>query len=82
MQEQEKQASVPYFIHEGIMTRMERLFKITVAALVTALVVAVMALVINDTLWRKHCDSLEQRIGSYEVEHAAGVHQQPDGGPD
>lgn len=36
MTEMEKQATVPYFVHEGQMARMERIFRLTVCALITA----------------------------------------------
>lgn len=76
MSEEEKQAVVPYFVHEGVMARMERLFRITVGALVVALAVAVISFVVNDSLWRKYCETLESR---YHVEeNHAGVHEQPD----
>lgn len=78
MQENETQASVPYFIHEGTMARMERIFKMTVIVLVIALAVAVTALVVNDTLWRKYCNALEERYT--EVQN--GVHEQSDPGAD
>jgi len=71
---EEKQASVPYFIHEGTMARMERVFKMTVIALVVALAVAVASLVINDALWRKYCAALEAKY----TEVQDGVYQQSD----
>ena len=42
--------------------------------LVIALAVAVTALVVNDTLWRKYCNALEERYT--EVQN--GVHEQSD----
>jgi len=80
MSENEKQANVPYFIHEGTMARMERVFKMTVIALVVALAVAVASFVINDSLWRKYCAALEARYQITEVQD--GVYQQPDEGAD
>ena len=74
MQENEKQASVPYFIHEGVMARMERIYRVTVIALVIALALSVASLVINDTLWRRYCSTLEQHYA--EVQD--GVYQQSD----
>jgi hypothetical protein len=83
MSENEKQATVPYFVHEGMVARMERMFRITVCALVIALAVCVVSLVVNDTLWRKHCATLDARYQTVieEVQNA-GVHEQPDTGTD
>lgn len=79
---EEKQASVPYFVHEGIVSRMERMFRVTVIALMLALVVCVVSFVINDTLWRNHCDTLEARYETIVEEINAGVYQQSDPGTD
>ena len=83
MPEEEKQATVSYFVHEGIVSRMERMFKITVLALMLALIVCVVSFVINDSLWRKHCDTLEARYETVieEVQNA-GIYQQSDPGAD
>lgn len=73
MPEEEKQASVPYFVHEGMMTKMQlshektvdkmsAMFKTTVIALVIALAVCVASLVINDSLWRSHYDNLSEKL--------------------
>ena len=83
MSENEKQATVPYFVHEGMVARMERMFRITVCALVIALAVCVVSLVVNDTLWREHCATLDARYQTVieEVQNA-GVYEQPDSGTD
>jgi hypothetical protein len=83
MSENEKQATVPYFVHEGMVARMERMFRITVCALVIALAVCVVSLVVNDTLWREHCATLDARYQTVieEVQNA-GVYEQPDTGSD
>lgn len=47
MEEKDYQASVPYFIHEGVLNRMERNNK----RLLIALIVAVIALVVNNCAW-------------------------------
>lgn len=75
----EKQAQVSYFVYEGAMARMERIFRITVIALVTALAVAVGSLVVNDVMWRHHCRDLEDRLAN-TVEVQDGVYQQSDQG--
>lgn len=78
MTEMEKQATVPYFVHEGQMARMERIFRLTVCALITALAVSVISFVINDTMWRKYCSTIEQK---YRVEgNNAGIHEQSNPG--
>ena len=83
MSENEKQASVPYFVHEGTVARMERMFRLTVCALVIALSVCVISFVVNDTRWRAYCDTLDARYQTVieEVQHA-GVLEQPDQGAD
>lgn len=83
MEEKEKQASVSYFVHEGVVSRMERMFHVTVAALVLALVVCVVSFVFNDMAWRKYCDTLETRYETVvEGLQDAGVYEQPDAGTD
>ena len=79
MSENEKQATVQYFVHEGMVARMERMFKITVCALVIALAVSVISLVINDAQWRRYCDTLDARYQLVVEEvRNAGVYQQSD----
>lgn len=75
MDEKDKQASVPYFVHEGQMARMERIFRLTVVALIVALAVSAVSFVINDSQWREYCRELEARYSS-EVDDAR-VHEQP-----
>ena len=75
MSEEERQATVPYFVHEGVMARMERIFRITVGALILALAVSVISFVVNDSLWRSYCQKIEER---YANGNDAGIHEQPD----
>lgn len=84
MAEEEKQVSVPYFVHEGMVARMERMFKLTVIALVFALAVCVCSLVVNDTMWRKHVDSLESRYEKIceSFQYGSGIYEQSDQGID
>ena len=78
MSEEEKKATVPYFVHEGVMARMERIFRLTVCALVVALAISVISFVVNDTLWRKYCQTIEAH---YRVEeNDAGIHEQSNPG--
>lgn len=76
---EEQQASVPYFVHEGTMARMERIFKITVIALVVALMVSLVALLVNDSRWRNYCSTIEDR---YNVETNTELLQQSDSSAD
>lgn len=77
---EEKQANVPYFVHEGVVTRMYKMFKLTVISLALALAVTVTAFVVNDCLWRKYCSEIEAR---YQTEVTdAGVYEQPNSGVD
>jgi len=80
MEEKEKQASVPYFIHEGAMARMERIIKILTRTIVAVLLVAVILFIINNVIWMRYTDKLRQETQNIEV--SDGVQQQPDGGAD
>lgn len=77
MPEEEKQASVPYFIHEGMMTKMYRIIKILAWLLVAALAI----FVINNVIWMGY---VERQRAEYAIEEVAdaGVYQQPDQGTD
>lgn len=97
MSENEKPKTIDYFVHEGVMTQMsmamdrvqkamdnmKTLFIVTVCALAFALAVCAAALVVNDTLWREHCATLDARYQTVieEVQNA-GVYEQPDTGSD
>ena len=73
MTENENQASVPYFIHEGAMARMERIIRILAGLLVAALII----FVINNIVWMKYVE--HQRAETViEGVVADGVYQQPD----
>lgn len=82
MNESENQAVVPYYAHEGAMARMERIHKLTVIALVIALVVSLISFVINDSLWRSHYSSLDERYQTLIEEMQNGVYQQSDSATD
>lgn len=80
-EKQEKQATVPYFIHEGDMARMEtameKLKKALIAVCVTlAFVVTVFAVTftVNNSNWIKYAETLKQ------METDNGIHEQPDQG--
>ena len=73
-QADENQASVPYFVHEVTMARMERIFRITVIALVVALMISAIAFLVNDSLWRRYCTQLEEKYNAGNPE----LHEQSD----
>lgn len=77
MPEEEKQASVSYFVHEGMMTKMYKIIKILSWLLVAALVI----FVINNVIWMGY---VERQRAEYAIEEVAdaGVYQQPDQGTD
>ena len=54
MEEKEKQASVPYFIHEGQMARMERTNRRLCYTIVAVLAVGLVMFVINNLIWMKY----------------------------
>ena len=90
MQENEKQASVPYFIHEGDMARMDMAMDRMVTAmdkmkyalrtvcltLVLVVLLFVVAYTINNNNWRKYVERMQTEVTD------AGIHQQPDQSPD
>ena len=69
---EDNKASVPYFIHEGAMARMERIIRILAGLLVAALII----FVINNIVWMKY---VEKQLTETAIEVVAdGVYQQPD----
>lgn len=76
---EEKNATIQWFVHEGMMARVERIFRLTVIALVVALAISVAALVVNDCKWRESYEALSQQYAEL-VEETDGVQQQPNGG--
>ena len=76
---EEKQASVPYFIHEGAMARMERIIKALTKTVVAVLLVAIILFIINNVIWMRYTTKLRQET---QIEVTDGVQQQPDGGAD
>lgn len=75
--EEEKRASVPYFIHEGAMARMERIIRILAMLLVAALII----FVINNVVWMKYVEKQTAQTVVEEVADA-GLYQQSDPGID
>lgn len=74
--QEHEQASVPYFIHEGQMARMERIVK----RLIILLVAAIALFIVNNVIWMKYT---ERQVTEARLEVPnAGVHQQSDSGTD
>lgn len=69
--EQEQQASVPYFIHEGQMARMERVIRI----LAVLLVITVALFIVNNLIWMRYSDVQVQQARTEVCND--GVYQQP-----
>ena len=83
MQENEKQASVPYFIHEGDMARMDMAMdkmkyalRTVCLTLVLVVLLFVVAYTINNNNWLKYVERMQTEVTD------AGIHQQPDQSPD
>lgn len=74
---EEQQASVPYFVHEGMMTRMYRIIRILALLLVAALVI----FVLNNIVWMKYVER-QRVVTTVEEPYAAGIYQQSDASPD
>lgn len=79
--EQEKQASVPYFVHEAHMARMERIIRRLAVTLVVTVAVTLVMFIINNVIWMKYVES------RYEQDQGAGttveqLNEQPDQGTD
>ena len=74
MNEHEKQASVPYFVHEGQMARMERIIRVLAALLI----VSVALFIVNNVVWMRYTEKqvAEARSGG----NHAGILEQSDPG--
>lgn len=83
MEENEKQASVPYFVHEGQMARMERIIHKLSTTIILVLAVALVMFVVNNVIWLNYVrnNKTTDKTEITEVSDA-GVYQQPDQGPD
>lgn len=72
---EKEQASVPFFVHEGMMTRMYRIIRILALLLVAALVI----FVLNNIVWMKYVERQRAEM-TVEEPYAAGVYEQSDTG--
>lgn len=83
MDENEKHASVPYFVHEGQMARMERIIHKLSTTIILVLAVALVMFVVNNVIWLNYVrnNKATDKTEITEVSDA-GVYQQPDQGPD
>ncbi len=80
MSENEKQASVSYFVYEGSMARMERIVRILAILLVAALII----FVVNNVVWMRYVDKAVDAAkaeGLHEETTDPGVYEQPNPGP-
>lgn len=79
MQEQEKQAVVPYFVHEGDMVKMGMALRTVCITLVLVVILFVTGYTINNNNWLRYVEKLQ--TSQTEVADA-GIHQQSDQGTD
>lgn len=75
MEEKEMQASVPYFVHEGQMARMERIIRILAALLIASIAL----FILNNVVWMRYADRQIERTRQ-EATVNAGVYEQSDQG--
>lgn len=74
----ENQASVPYFIHEGQMARMERIIRVLSIVLAILMIFTIGLFITNNVIWMRYTDAQVQ-MARTEVCND-GVYQQPDQG--
>jgi len=88
MQNNEKQASVPYFIHEGDMARMdmamERMKKALATVCITLVIVVLLFVAgytVNNLKWMEYTERMQQNQGVEDVvdaEKTSGIYQHGD----
>ena len=61
-EQDEMQASVPYFVHEGVITRMYRIIRMLALLLVAALVI----FVINNVIWMRYVERQRAEMSAEE----------------
>lgn len=71
---EEKQACVPYFVHEGQMARMERIIRILAALLVASIAL----FIVNNIVWMRYTD--KQVKAMRQGGSNAGIFEQSDQG--
>lgn len=77
MAEEEKQASVPYFIHEGMVSRMERIIRMLTKALIIVVAVVLTLFIVNNIVWMKYMNAqMSEQI--IEKVYDTGIHEQSD----
>lgn len=72
---EQEQASVPYFIHEGQMARMERIIRVLSIILAALMVVTVALFIVNNVIWMRYADAQVQQARTEVCND--GVYQQP-----
>ena len=73
MEDKERQAEVPFFVHEGVIERMDRVNKRMLVSLLAVCITlaltasaAIFGLVYTNRMWMQHVDSLREQ-GTYGV---------------
>ena len=79
--EQEKQANVPYFVHEAQMARMERIIKRLFITIVVTVAVTLIMFIVNNVIWMKYVES-EYHQGQGAGTPIEQLYEQPDTGAD
>lgn len=77
MAEEEKQASVPYFIHEGMVSRMERIIRMLTKALIIVVAVVLALFIVNNIVWMKYVNAQKSEQITEKV-YDTGIHEQSD----
>ena len=79
--EQEKQASVPYFVHEAQMARMERIIRRLFVTIVVTVAVTLIMFIVNNVIWMRYVES-EYHQGQGAGTTVEQLYEQPDQGTD
>ena len=77
---QEEQASVPYFVHEGMVDKLTRIIKWLVIALVATIAVGLIYAYMSNQAWMSYVEEIRAANPATAIEEVqnAGVHQLPD----
>lgn len=95
LNEQERQAAVPYFIHEGDMTRMDMAMdklltankhmrdavRLVCITLIAVVLLFVVGYTINNCNWIKYAETLQTEDAGHG-DQQTGIHELPDPGID
>lgn len=75
MEDKETQAAVPYFVHEGMVARMERIINRLTRTIIIVLAVAIILFIANNLIWMNYVERQRQETTVEDVVDA-GVHEQ------